>query len=38
MKSTILTILTDTGSRDSSIVKVGIAKEFSAGMPWWNEA
>jgi len=37
MKSTIFSVLTDTTARDSSIVKAGIAKEFSAGIPWWNE-
>lgn len=38
MKSTITAVLTNKDARSYSTVKAKVAKELSAGIPWWDRA
>lgn len=38
MKSTISELLTSLEARTDAAVEANLAKELSAGIPWWNKA
>ncbi len=38
MKITISSVLTNPGTRSKRVVEANLAKELSAGIPWWNVA
>lgn len=38
MKQTIHTLLTDSTARDDEAIAASLQQEFSAGVPWFDEA